>query len=163
MQYCLIYEDSFGTCKIIVPRGQEWASFANAEDFIQQLHIIAVPNCVDFIACSIDMLPTDRTFREAWRKGTLESPIIVDFDKALAIHRERLFEACQDKMAQLREDLEIALEKDNLPEQVAIRRTMNILRTLHELNLTHCKTVDDIKRAIPRELFDVWHWYPPVP
>ena len=162
MQLCLIYDDASGFCKIIVPKGDKWASLDSDEAAVRNLHAVAIPDCVEFIACRLELIPTDRTFRQAWRKGTAKEPIVIDFADALAIHRKRLEEACALKVEQLQRDLVLALEKDNLPEVVAIRRTSSIMRNLSvKTDLTHCKTVDDIKWSIPRELFDVWHWYPP--
>lgn len=160
MSHCLIYQD--GTeCKILLKKGNSWGLIENDLEAIARLYEIAIPGVVEFIACDPSKLPQDLTFRDAWTKGTAEEPIKISFEKALEIHRKRLAEASRSKIAQLTEQLAIALEKDNLPQSVALRRTIAILRTLHEMNLTHCKTVDDIKRSIPPELFDVWKWYPP--
>lgn len=159
MNKCLIYEDENGYCKIIVPGGsfkQQWESEENA---IARLHQVSIPSVVEFIVCDRERIPKDTTFRDAWRKGTTQEPIKVDFQKALVIHRERIQQACEKKIEKLNAELEISIENDNLPEQVSINRTKKILRQLHELNLTHCKTVEDIKFSVPKELHDVWSFY----
>ncbi len=162
MKHVLIYEDTEGNCRIIVPGPKFQQAWEDDEQSIARLHEIAIPCVVEFIACDPSLLPKDLTFRDAWAKGTAQEPIKIRFQKALEIHRGRLKEACQYKITQLTEQLNIALEKDDLPQSVAIRRTIHILRSLHEVtDLTHCKTVDDIKRSIPHELHDVWKWYDP--
>lgn len=160
MQFCLLYEDPSGFLKIAAPRGCKWASLAS-EEAIQQLHDMAIPDCIEFIACRLDLIPEDRTFRDAWQKGSAQEPILINFERATAIHRNRLKEACDNKIGQLTKQMALAFEKSNLPEAVALGRTTQILRTIHEMDLTHCKNVHDLKYSIPRELFDVWDFYPP--
>lgn len=159
----LIYEDSSGYCHIVSSGEgfkQEWE---REEEALARLHNAAIPKSLDFLACEEDQIPKDRTFRDAWKKGDANEPVKVDFDKALSIHRTRLEQACARKIAKLNGEHEIARENQDLPAQVAIDRTKKILRKLHEMNLTHCKTVDDIKKAIPREILDVWDYYAPEP
>lgn len=161
MKHVLIYEDENGYCRIVVPDHrfrQDWETEQNA---IARLHEVAIPRVVEFLACSSDDVPKDQTFRDAWKKGTTEEPIKVDFQKALQIHRKRLSKASQSKIEELKHQYDLSIEKDDLPLSVAIRRTIAILRTLHEMNLTHCKTAEDIKYSIPQELHDVWTWYLP--
>ncbi len=158
----LIYEDENGYCRIVIPSPSFKQAYENDEKAIGRLYTLAIPGVIEFLACDPERLPQDLCFREAWKKGTPKEPIKIDFEKAETIHRGRLHNAAENKIAQLNGQLEIALENDNLPEQVAIRGTKKILRSIHEMNLTHCKTVEDLKYAIPRELHDVWHWYDPV-
>ncbi len=164
MQSCLLYEDPSGFLKIVVPRGDKWASLASQEEFIKQLHDMAIPDCVEFLACKMDALPKDRTFRGAWMKGSPKNPIIIDLEKSKEIHRQRLKEACQRKIDELTKQMVLAFEKSNLPEAVAIGRTTQILHKIPEvMDMSHCKNVQDIKYSIPRELFDVWDFYNPIP
>ena len=162
MKYRLIYEDKNEYCRIIVPESNFQHNKESVEAAIGRLYALAIPGVVEFIACGEEDIPRDVVFRDAWRKGTAQEPIKIDLAKAEKIHRHRLREACEKKIQQLNGQLERALEAENLPEQVAIHRTKKILRTIHEMNLTHCKTVEDLKYSIPRELHDVWHFYPPL-
>jgi predicted AAA+ superfamily ATPase len=157
-----VYEDKNGQCKIIRPEGNLWDLVTNEEKAIQHLRNVAIPDCVEFFAVKPNLILQDTTFRDAWKKGDIHEPIKIDFEKALSLHRERIQEAANKKIAQLSKELEIALENENTPQAVAIRRTVKVLRTFHELNLTHCKTPDDIKYSIPKELHDVWHFYKPT-
>jgi hypothetical protein len=102
-------------------------------------------------------------FREAIIGNSEADKVDISFEKALDVHRNRLKESCANKINQLNEQLEIALENDNFTEATAIRHTKKILRSLNEtMNLTHCKTIEDIKYSIPIELHDVWNYYDPV-
>lgn len=156
MDYRIIYDDADGRCRIVTPDDKFQQVTETSESALARLYEVALPGVVEFLVCTPDKIPQDKTFRDAWKKGDKNEPIKVDFDKAISIHRERLQAACERKIAQLNQELEIALENDNLPQQVAIRRTKKILRTLQNANLTHCKTVEDIKNSIPNELKDVW-------
>jgi len=94
--------------------------------------------------------------------GTAKEPVTINFDRAVEIHRGRIKDACDKKIEALTKEMAKAFEKSNLPEAVAIGRTTQILRTMAEgMNFSHCKNVHDLKYSIPRELFDVWDFYPP--
>lgn len=156
---CFVYEDKEGYCHILFPK-------ENYKDTPTDLDITGFYNShlsgvSEFFVTEMSKIPQDKTFRDAWKKGDINEPIKIDFHKAIQIHRTRLQEACKRKIAQLDSELERALEDDNLPLQVACRKTKKILRTLHEMDLTHCKTLEDIKNSIPKELHDVWNFYPP--
>lgn len=162
MEVRLIYEDTSGYCHIITPCTNFQYSKEFEDTAIGRLYSRAIPDICEFIVCKPQFIPTDLTFRDAWKKGDCLEPIKIDFQKALQIHRSRIQEACKNKIENLNEDLELALERDDLPSQVAIRKTRKILRSYHdEINLSHCKNPDDIKYSIPIELHDVWNFYNP--
>jgi len=160
MKYRLLYENAEGRLQIVVPDPKFQQPREDDATCVARLYANALPGITEFIVCLPEDIPQDTTFREAWKKGDKYEPIKVDFIKAISIHRKRLQEACERKIKQLDADLERAKLKSNLPEQVAIKRTQEILATLHEMNLTHCKKIDDIKNAVPKELYDVWNYYP---
>ena len=160
MNYRIIYEDETGYCRIIFPHERFKQNWETEQSALARLYQAALPGICEFIACDPDKIPQDTTFRDAWEKGNAKEPIRINFEKAIQIHRQRLEEAANLKIEQLNKELELAIEKDNLPQQVAINRTKNILRTIHEMNLTHCKNVEDIKQSVPAELRDVWKAYP---
>lgn len=157
----IVYEDCAGCCRIINPNPgfqQEWET---DDEAIYRLYVCALRDVTEFFVCTPDKIPSDKTFREAWKKGTVDEPIKIDLVKSMEIHRSRIQEAAERKLGQLNAKLEIAIENDNLPEQVAIRRTKKILRTIHECDMSHCKTPEDVKYFILPELHDVWTLYPP--
>lgn len=156
----LIYEDEIGYCRIVVA-GERFQQQGEGEaQGLARLHAAAIPTVCKFLAVDPHHIPQDLTFRDAWKMGDEKEPIRIAFPKAIEIHRTRLKAAADAKIEQLNRQLEVAEENDNLPEQVAIKSTKKILRTIHEMNLTHCKTVSDIKNSIPKELKDVWTFYP---
>lgn len=159
MKKLLVYEDASGYCRIVSPTNDFQGSKECDEEAINRLHQNSIPSVCEFFVVDPEKIPKDRTFRDAWKKGDKDEPVRVDFDMALEIHRKRIQEACEKKISQLNKALEIAIEDDHLPRQVAITRTKKIIRTLHDMNLTHCKTVDDIKNSVPQELHDVWSFY----
>ena len=162
MQYRLVYEDSDGYCKIVVPDPKFQQIRENTDQAVLRLRNAAIPDVVEFFAVLPEFIPDDLTFRDAWKKGDIHEPIKIDFHKAIAIHRQRLKEAALRKIEQLEEEYPAAVKRDNKAEQVAIRRTQEALKKFHEANLTHCKTIEDLKYAIPRELRDVWSAYEPI-
>lgn len=161
MKKCLIYEDDNGQCRIIVPNPEFKQAWESEQAAIGRLVSITVPDIIELIACTPDKIPTDLTFRDAWRKGNKDNPIRVDLEKAIEIHRGRIKKAADAKIDSLQSELKIATLNQNLPEQVALKATMAILAKIHNLNLTHCKSIEDVKYSIPKELHDVWDFYPP--
>lgn len=159
MKYRLIYETEDGYCRIVISDSLFQQEGESDESAMGRLYAKAIPGVIEFIATTHDRIPTDLTFRDAWKKGDKYEPIKIDFEKAISIHRKRLQEACQRKIAQLDDEFKLAVSKSNLPQQVAIRRTQEILQTLHHMNMTHCKTIQDIKFCVPKELHDVWGFY----
>lgn len=162
MEWRLIYEDLRGFVRIVVPNDKYRQPKESEENALGRLYAQAIPGVIEFLACKADKIPTDFTFRDAWKKGDTLEPIKIDFTKALEIHRERIKAAANQKIFDLSIDLEVALKGNNLPLQVALRRTCAILTTIHEMNMTHCKSIEDIKFCIPRELHDVWPYYVPT-
>lgn len=159
MEWRLIYATENG-CKIVIPGPKYQQPKESDSDAIARLWAQSIPNVTEFIACKPQQLPTDLTFRDAWEKGDLNEPIRINLAKAICIHRERLQRAALCKIDQLSDELELALEAQDTPKCVSIRKTKSILRTIHEMNLSHCKTVDELKKSIPKELEDVWNFYP---
>ena len=159
----LVYEDQAGYLRIIVPNAKYQQPTESASEALGRLVAGHLPDVTIFIVCRPSEVPSDLTFRDAWYLGTVEEPIKIDFNKSIAIHRNRLKQACDKKIQELTKQMALAFEKSNLPEAVAIGRTTQILRTMHEMDLSHCKNVQDIKFSIPRELFDVWDFYNPIP
>lgn len=162
MDRVLIYEDETGRCRIVCPSSHFQREWENEEVTICRLAESAIPDVTDFICCRRSHLPEDRTFRSAWRKGTTNEPIKIDLEACKDIHREHLRQAAERKIGDLDTELEQALKASNLPQAVATRRTMTALNSIHGMNLTHCKTPEDVKYSIPKELHDVWSLYPPV-
>lgn len=147
---------------MVVPNDKYRQPKETEENALGRLYTQAIPGVIEFLACKEEHIPNDLTFRDAWKKGDTHEPIKIDFAKALEIHRGRLKEAATQKIFDLSIELEVALKGNSLPLQVSLRRTCSILTTIHEMNMTHCKCIADIKYTIPKELHDVWHFYPPL-
>lgn len=160
MKHRLLYQNAEGVLKIIVPDAAFQQPKEDDSSAISRIYALSLPGVTEFIVCGCEDIPKDKTFREAWKKGDKSEPVKIDLDKAILIHRDRLQQACKIKISLLDKDLESAKKRSNLPEQVAITKTQEILATMHMANLTHCKTVDELKYSIPKEIHDVWNFYP---
>ena len=158
----IIYEDSEGNCRIICPDPRFKQKWESDDEALGRLYAAAIPDVIEFIVCAIEKIPSDTTFREAWKKGDLNEPIKIDLQKAMVMHRSHIQMAAEEKIKQLNTELDKAIEDDNLPGQVSVRKTKKILRSIHQMDLSHCKNSDDIKYSIPKELYDVWRYYSPV-
>lgn len=158
IDYALVYERD-GYCCILNPSPKYQQPGEWDLDAIGRLHANYLPNVVEFFAVKKELLPKDPVFRDAWEKGNVERPIRINLDKCILIHRDRLKQAAMVKIEQLNIELEEAEAKGNTPLCVSIKRTKPILRKMHEMNLSHIKTVEELKFAVPNELKDVWTFY----
>ena len=163
MKHFLVYEDEQSRLRILDLQQHFDGKADTGEEELIQAYRRFLPECGAFIACNKEQIPTDYTFRDAWYKGDLHEPVKVDFQKALAVHRRRLKDAAERKIAQLEAEYEVAVKSQNRPQQVASQRTIEILRSIHDMNMTHCKTINDIKYCVPRELKDVWIFWHVLP
>lgn len=155
----LLYTDDTGYLRIVVPSVKFQQPRESESEALARLAAGYLPDVSEFIVCRLEDILTDLTFRDAWIKGDVHEPIRIDFPKAISIHRKRLQKAAEKKVQQLEEEIKVAVERKNLPEQVALIATQKILKTIHEADLTHCKTIDDLKKSVPKELKDVWEYY----
>ena len=162
MDRILLYEDTNKYLRIIYPNPKFQQPSETEHQALERLTGSFLPEVTKLIVCRPNKVPSEPFFRDAWRLGDESEPIKFDFALCLEIHRKRIQEAADKKIEQLSKELEIALENENTPQAVAIRRTNKILRTFGNIDLTHCKTIEDIKYSIPRELHDVWSLYPPT-
>lgn len=155
-----VYEDTYGNCRIVIPDPRYQQAWEKEEAAVARLADTVLADVTDFLVVRPERIPTDLTFREAWKKGDINEPVKIDLELAISIHRKRIQKAAEKKIEQMLLQLESAIKRQNTPEAVAIRATMKILQTVHQMNLTHCKKADDVKWSVPRELRDVWDFYP---
>lgn len=154
----MLYEDDSGYLHIVVPNEKFQQPRETEPEALARLASLFLPEVAFFIVCNPDKIPTDMIWRDAWILGDKNEPVRIDFAKAISIHRKRLFKAAQRKIEQLQPELKTAEERSNLPQQVATKATIRILGSIHLMDMTHCKSLDDIKTTIPKELLDVWQF-----
>lgn len=155
----ILYKDKERNLRVIVPSEKFQQPRESEEEALARLVAGYLPDVAEFIVCRPEDIPTDLTWREAWKFGNINSPIEIDLETCIQIHRTRLKTAASRYIDHLNNDLEMAIKKDDLPSQVAIRRTQYLLSSIHLMNLTHCKTPSDLKFAVPRELHEFWAFY----
>ena len=92
----IIYTNSDGTVSIITPAG-------DVNDAIKD-----VPNGLSYEIVEDSAIPTDRTFRNAWKQNS--KTIETDMTKAKEIHKANIRLARKDKLAELDIEFQKALE-----------------------------------------------------
>ncbi len=98
-----------------------------------------------------DEVPTDRSFRDAWKAE--DGVITHDLEKAKEIQLDRIREARDPKFAVLDRDVMRALEDGDTVAVEAIKVEKQALRDLTEpLKALEPTSIDDIKAAFPLEL-----------
>lgn len=133
----IVYTQVDGVLAVIIP-SPNWSGT------IEELARKDVPNGLDYSIVDTSKIPTDRTFRAAWEKGTNSKPVKINMDKARNIHMGRIRKARDKEMAQL--DIEQLKGND-----VAVQK--KTLRDLPDtLDLTVASTPDELKALWPNEL-----------
>ena len=92
----IIYTNLDGTVSIITPAG-------NVNDSIKD-----VPDGLSYEIVEDSVIPTDRTFRNAWKQNS--KTIETDMTKAKEIHKTNIRLARKDKLAELDIEFQKALE-----------------------------------------------------
>ena len=92
----IIYTNSDGTVSIIIPAG-------DVNDAIKD-----VPSGLSYEIVEDSVIPTDRSFRNAWKQNS--KTIETDMTKAKEIHKDKIRIARTPKLAELDIDFQRALE-----------------------------------------------------
>ena len=92
----IIYTNSDGTLSIITPTG-------NVNDAIKD-----VPSGLSYEIVKDSVIPTDRSFRNAWKQNS--KTVETDMTKAKEIHKNKIREARTPKLAELDIEFQKALE-----------------------------------------------------
>ncbi len=92
----IIYTNSDGTVSIIIPTG-------NVNDSIKD-----VPDGLSYEIVEDSAIPTDRSFRNAWKQNS--KTIEIDMTKAKEIHKTNIRLARKDKLTELDIEFQKALE-----------------------------------------------------
>lgn len=106
-----------------------------------------------FRITTIDKIPKDRYFRNAWTDDNATTTVDIHLGKARAVHMNEIRKVRNDKFIELgfptklNEDLEMAI----IPE--AIRNKLRALRDLPEtIDLSQATTPKELKAIWPKEL-----------
>ena len=96
-------------------------------------------------------IPTDRTFRNAWKDGGVK--IEVDMPKAREIHKNKLRDMRAPKLSKLDVDYMRADEEGNTALKVKIATQKRALRDVTaDPQIASAKTPDELKTVIPKIL-----------
>lgn len=129
------------------------AQWAETEDeFISRVAAKSVPaDASNVQIVEPDVIPTDRTFRNAWKPDA--GAVVVDMVKAVAIHKDRLREIRAPKLAALDAEYMMAMEQnDTARMQIVAARKQALRDVTADPSLTAAKTPEELKAAIPEAL-----------
>lgn len=133
-----------GAVGIVCPSRRFLASFDTEAQGLQAIVFLDIPaDAVDVEEVDVAVLPTDRTFRDAWRRPN-GGPIEADMSIAREIQTKRLNVAKLKKARNL-------LERETLGENVALDKTKLAAIDVAAI-VSGVSTPDDLKAAWPDEL-----------
>lgn len=126
----------------------------NCKLSIQQIAQKDVPSGLPYEIVDESEIPTDRTFRNAWRKDR-GKPCHICMDTAREIHKERLRLQRIPKLQALDVEYQKADEKGDVELKAKIAAKKQALRdcTKHPC-IAKAKTPEELKEAIPPALKD---------
>jgi len=129
----------------------EWAE--TEAQWLQRIRIKDVPaDAADVAIVEADAVPTDRTFRDAWRADP-ELGCKVDMPAAVEIHKNRLRELRAPKLAALDVEFMQALESGDAVKLVAVAAQKQALRDVtKDAALAKAETPEALKAVLPEAL-----------
>lgn len=153
----IVYQRPDGGVSVVVPSPRYVAQLM-AEGMSEAEAIAAVrakdvpPDATDVAEADQDDIPTDRTFRDAWRRdGT--RPIRVDMPAARQIHRQRLEQRAAERARVLREQyLEADEDGDTARAQQIRQRVRGMRQRIAALDLDAAQTPEELAAITDDEL-----------
>ena len=125
----IIYTRPDGGVSVVVPTREHIARFDTEDDAISEIMARSVPPDATFISTVEDAeLPSDRTFRNAWRQSG--SIVSVNIPLARAIHAERMGAAQSAEIARLKVEERKERLKGNTTKAAAHAATITALEAL---------------------------------
>jgi len=122
------------------PTEDEWLNFIVEHD---------IPAGKPFEIIEDSEIPTDRTFRDAWKKDAKK--VSVDMPKARNIHMDRIREEREKKLKEI--DIDINKREDTGIDTTDMRKKRQDLRDIpQKFVLSGYKTPDELKVAWPNGL-----------
>lgn len=114
---------------------------------------------VDTLFQSYSLLP-EGVEKAKFFSNLPKKKVNLSLDEAKDRHRQRIKLASEIAQEDVNSKLEDAQENAKEAEIKALLSTRKILKTLHRMDLTHCKSIDDVNKTIPKELEYVWGFNP---
>jgi len=113
----------------------------------------AIPNGVSYRKTTIDKLPKDRYFRDAWTDDNPTDTVDVDMNKARNIQMGYIREKRNKELKKLDIEFNKALERNDDLEKSRISAKKQILRDLpNKFDLSSYASEEALKNAWPEEL-----------
>lgn len=156
MDLVIVYErttdpDDLGT-SVVRPAPSARQAGETDQQFAERLLVEVVPEAerAGSIICHKDAIPTDRTFRGAWKRDV--AGVTVDMDKAKAIHLDRMRAARAPLLSALDvESVRATEDKDNA-KLAQIVAQKNALRDVTKVDLSGADTPEKLKAIWPEPL-----------
>ena len=146
----IIYTRSDGGLSVIHPVVNTGETLTPEEAVVRAMKDVPVDATnVQLVAAST--IPTDRTFRDAWKADT--GAVVVDMPKARALHLDRIRVARQPLLVKLDADWMKALGQKKTGEADAIEAQRQTLRDLPAtVKVAEATTPEDLKQLWPASL-----------
>lgn len=145
-----MFDKASATRALLQSRGLDFNSEQEILDYIIARN---VPEGCEHRIATIDKLPSDRVFRDAWTDENPSETVDIDMQKARAIHMDRLRLKRNDKLKLLDVEYIKAMESDDNSAKNAIKALKQQLRDLPTAyDLGTASTPEELKLMIPEIL-----------
>ena len=141
----IIFENSEGGVSIIVPTPKHLATLEGTDaEKMEQIAADSVPYGVDYEVVEDSVVPSDRTFRNAWKKDTTGMRVSLSASKEIAHDKRR--EARTKEFAPLDIKATIPAEAEEAEtERAAIRTKYATMQT----GIDNAANVEELKTLLP--------------
>ena len=152
----IIYTRPDGSVSVIAPAPEYIVCFESVDDALAAIARKDISDgAADIQVVSVEHIPTDRVFRNAWERDLSPSPdaIRINMSKARVIHMDLVRIARNAELAALDIEHQRADEQNDEDRKVKIAAKKQALRDLPAtFDLTQYDTPDKLKAAWPDEL-----------
>lgn len=142
----ILFKNPDGSTSVIIPS-------PNWKGTIEDLAEKDVPENSWYIIVDDAVIPTERTFRNAWDVDWDKSTVVVDMLKARNIWKERIRAVRKTKLEALDIEYQRADENNNLDEKQRVSARKKLLRGLpQDPRFDTAQSVEDLKEIWSAEL-----------
>lgn len=139
-----------GGIAVVIPAPKSRRKDEAEQTWLARVFAKATPIDVEYVDVPASVIPSDRTFRDAWEKNG--NGIAVNMAKAKAIHIDRWRVARKPLLEKLDVAFMLALEADDKIQIAEIKAKKQTLRDVTKIDLSAIVNPEDLKKVWPEIL-----------
>lgn len=149
-EQCIVYREMNGGCAILLPTPEALKLMT-----IEEIAYKDVPKGCSWRVVSVDKLPKDFNFFDAWTDDYPTETVDIDMDKAKAIHLDRLRAKRTEKFVEMGFPYRLTPEVEkSIVSPITQERLQSLRDFPQKLDLSKVNSVEELSKIIPDVLKD---------